>query len=170
MIACSHSPRAGELSGPWDQAFWFTVPGPWASKSNFRRNRRGGRNAWQVAASFQQQVTLLARIALPEGWELGPPPPAPVSQRPAIVAFIYADSLLDVPNLDKSALDGLERVVFHTDAVVRASLCMGSRNRGDGTISIARIPPTSGHATILSAMQELAVQTLVAFGEEGLAR
>jgi len=158
----------GNLSGPWDQGFWFVVPGPWRSKSNFRRFGKrgsgGGSSNWDELQSFEDKVAVLARSHLPDGWEIGVPG-SPVASRPGVVAFAYVESLLDVSNLSKSYLDALENIVFLTDAVVRHCSCMGVRVPGEGVgvVGLARITAGAGHDAVLAAGRKLAEQTLAAW-------
>ena len=154
----------GELLGPWQQAFWVGIRGPWRSKSNFRRYRsRSAAGRWTDQVSFEQQVAVLALSHLPSNWDLGDPK-ARVSERPQIVAFIYAESLLDVPNLAKSTMDALEHICFHTDASVRHCACMGERRRsGNGLLAIARLAPAASDTELFTAADQLSRTTLSAW-------
>lgn len=148
--------RSGPLEGPWEQAFFAEIPVEVRSKSNARRynpKKVADRQRWRAYRSYEELVASFVSDALPEGWELGPPPPAPVAQRPAVVSFIFARSLLDAANLSKSILDGLEGIVYWTDAAVRFSGSLGVRGRhGDSAlVAFARLDPGAPPRALLDA-------------------
>lgn len=139
-------PRHGALAGPWDCGFYMEVPFEVRSKSNARRYRRAParrRESWQAYASFEKAVAALAMLYKPAGWDLGPPPPAAVSKRPAVVGFIFAYSPLDATNLPKSLLDALQGTLYWSDASVGACFTAGERTRSSqgAALAFAQIGP-----------------------------
>jgi hypothetical protein len=82
-----------------------------------------------------------------------------------VVVFIYVESLLDVSNLSKSALDALEGVVFWTDASVRYCASMGLRVRGGemGVIGVAAVNPACSEAELAAAGAAIGDTTLAAW-------
>lgn len=135
----------GTLEGPWDQAFWFGVDGTVASKSNHRRgDRTNGRSAWTALASYELSVKTAARQHRPGGWIQGDRA-AGVASRPKIVAYIFANTLLDVGNIDKSILDATQGVVMASDAQVCWAANAGVRTKAGGgaVVAFARLAPTS---------------------------
>jgi hypothetical protein len=150
--------RHGSLEGPWDQAFYFELPGAVRSKSNARRftGDAGQRRAYGAERLFAQQTELVARVALPTGWELGPPPPASLGARPQVVAAVVARTTLDATNVPKSIHDALEGVVFHNDASVRAASQLTVRGReGGGAVAFARLPATASCVEVAEANAKL---------------
>jgi hypothetical protein len=150
--------------GPWLRGFWFDVPGKWRSKSNYRRGPgqgRDGSGSWGVQRTFEAQVSALARLWVPDDWELGSRE-AKVSGRPGVVVFVYVDSLLDVPNLSKSAVDALEGAVYFNDASVRHCASMGLRGREaqSGVIGVVQLGAGVDKAGLLDASDQLARVTL----------
>ena len=145
----------GSLAGPWDDAFWFALPAGVQSKSNFRREHKS--RAWSDLTLFESEVRSCARAHLPAGWDLGAQDTKKVAERPGIVVVIYAVSLLDTGNLDKSVLDALERVCFYTDASVRSITCLSERRRTDqhAAVAVARLAPAADLAAIIRATSAL---------------
>lgn len=159
------SPAHGALDGPWIQGFYFTLRDPVRSKSNFRHGA-GTRAQWAQLAGFEEQVFLAARAARPRGWLAGDPT-LPVGERPKIIACVYARTMLDVGNVDKSILDAVEGtrktktapptagVVMVSDAQVAASLSWGERTNVEqgALVAFARLPhdASSGHVAAAAA-------------------
>jgi Holliday junction resolvase RusA-like endonuclease len=148
----------GPLEGPWEQAFWFCVPGEVRSKSNHRQgDRRGGKTTWSLVASYELAVMSVGRKYRPAHWEQGEKG-TPVASRPKIVAFCFARTMLDVGNIDKSLLDALQGVVMATDAQVCWSTSAGVRDSSDAgvLVAIARLDRTATLAAQLEASCALA--------------
>ena len=157
-----------ELDGPWLSAFVFEVPYPVRSKSNARRYRtktgtrrtQAERAAAKAEKQFTSQTRELARFARPGSWELGPPPPASVSQRPVVVSSVIAHTLLDATNVPKSLLDACEKVIYHTDATVRGASQLTVRADGAGAlVGFAQLAPGADVISIQRASLELASTT-----------
>lgn len=148
----------GVLDGPWVEGFFFRIPVPVKSKSNFRR--RSGSREWNAYKSFEDDVKVLATRALPSSWELGSLE-LPLSSRPVVVNFIFALSRLDTANLSKSLLDGCEGVVFHTDASIRGVAAISERTSSVGSLAaFARLDPKVSNAEILAALSALSAEGL----------
>lgn len=158
----SESHDGGTLDGPWEQAFWFHLPGPVRSKSNYRFNSRAstlpsGSDAWDVLADYESRVGILARRFVPDGWVLGPERGA-VAARPVIVVASVARSLLDTGNIDKSVLDALQGVAMRSDAQVAwaTSANIRSSKRPGLLTAVARLAPGTELDEQLAAGQQLA--------------
>lgn len=157
----------GALSGVWEQAFWFVVPGAPRSKSNYRQEATSGAQ-WAQLKAYADQVALAARAARPRGWVAGDPG-APVVQRPVMVAAVFVRSVLDVGNADKSILDAVAGgparggrparagVVMASDAQVAASFSWGERAHvSEGAlVAFARLHPGAPHRAAARAGVEL---------------
>lgn len=147
----------GVLSGPWVEAFWFDVPFPVRSKSNYRHSRRPeARAQWETEKAFQAALANLAASAVPGGWDPGDGE-VPLERRPAVVAVIGARTLLDAGNLSKSVLDALEDVTYVNDASVRACLTVAVRTgKGNrGVVALARLAPGASVTELVAATTEL---------------
>lgn len=152
----------GVFDGPWEQGFWLRSMVALRSKSNFRRGYRPGEN-WPAFRRFEQDLGLLLQSALPEGWDLGPDG-GPVAARPAVLTVVCASSLLDVPNYPKSVTDAAEGVVFHTDASVAFSGCVGVRSSQPGLlVAFARLPAATPFPQIVDASAQLLVAAAARF-------
>lgn len=158
-----------ELSGPWDQAFCFPVDFEMRSKSNHRRyvSGKGGRDNWRSLQDFEKSLSLLARSARPSGWDMGEPE-RPLPERPMVVSFVFARSVLDAANLSKSVLDACEGVVFHNDASVRYCGTLGVRTRTNpgGLVAFAALPAGSSVVEVLAASWALQAACLPMLGED----
>lgn len=149
--------RHGGLDGPWLQAFWFTVPGTVLSKSNHRRgDSRQGKSTWSAFAGYELDVKGRARDARPAGWVTGSKT-EPVADRPRIVAYCFARTLLDTGNIDKSLLDAVQGPVMATDAQVAWSAAGGVRTSVEPgvLIAFARLAPSAGHCEVVDAALQL---------------
>lgn len=118
----------GHLPGIGDNAFWFEWPAPIQSKSNFRRS--SNRNQWNNLTSFESTIQIVLSTVLKNvpAWDLGPPPPNPINQRPSVVLFVAATTLLDTGNLTKSLADACQGYLYHTDASIRAETVVTKRS------------------------------------------
>lgn len=170
----------GQLEGPWEQAFYFVLREPAQSKSN-HRHTAGPDKHWAKLKGFAQRVALSARVARPRGWDAGHPA-APVKDRPRIVAFIYARTLLDVGNLDKSILDAVQMPtglsphgaaralapasVMVSDAQVAWVTEAGERTseRQGVVIAFARLPAQANLPAVTAAGLALATKVLALLG------
>lgn len=165
------SPAHGELTGPWDQGFYFTLTGPVRSKSNYRQDT-ANRGKWTELSGFADQVFLAARASRPRGWVAGDPG-APVAQRPKILTCVFARTMLDIGNIDKSILDAVEAprgrgaaraaspgVVMVNDAQVAASVSWGVRTSEDvgALVAFARVAPDITPAQVARASAALLTQ------------
>lgn len=156
---------SGPLDGPWDQAFYFVLPGPVGSKSNFRHGQGA---KWADLKAFADQVRLAARAARPRGWVTGETGTS-VAQRPVLVTAVFARSMLDVGNLDKSILDAVEGtprkgitpaqpgVVMVNDAQVAGAAAWGVRTATDpgALVAFARLPAGAPRADVATATAAL---------------
>ena len=153
----------GTLDGPWIQGFWLRTELVLRSKSNFRRSSRPSRDGWDSMRRFEEDLALLLRAALPEGWECGDAS-APVPTRPSVLAVVCASSLLDVPNYPKSVMDAAEGVVFHTDAAVAYCAALGVRARTGGLLlGFARLEPGAPLGEITTAATALTTTAAALF-------
>ena len=167
------SPPDGVLPGPWEQGFYFTVPGVVRSKSNHRHSVRD-RAGWAQIVAYEDQVALAARAARPRGWVTGTraEPPA---LRPKVIAAIFARTRLDDGNVSKSIYDAVEGtaprvglpgapgVVMVDDAQVAGS---GSWSVPPGdapgaVIAFARLDPSASAHQVATATAAL-IQALAA--------
>jgi hypothetical protein len=149
---------SGLLHGPWDQAFFFELPGTVRSKSNARRftGSQQERAAYADNRAFARQVALIAQACRPAGWQLGAPPPSPLQARPQVVAAVLARSTLDATNVPKSLHDAVEGIVFHNDASVRGAAQVTVRGRaGGGLVAFARLSPDTSPAEASAATAAL---------------
>lgn len=159
--------RAGTLDGPWEQAFYFILLGPVASKSNYRHSAGSGAQ-WAELKTFAESVRLAARAARPAGWVTGAAGTA-LAERPKVVTALFARSMLDVGNLSKSILDAVEGtprkgrfpaqpgVVMANDAQVAGDAAWGVRtNDSPGVlIAFARLASTARPSAVATATAEL---------------
>lgn len=145
----------GIIDGSFDQGFWFDIPVPLRSKSNFRRSTQH-RGQWSELRAHEDLLAILARTARPEDWELGERE-GRLGERPQVVVFIWARSTLDSANFSKSLLDALEGTVFWSDASVRYVASLGQRARNDqrAVACIARLSPSAEAQDLLLAAREL---------------
>lgn len=155
--------------GPWRAAFYTEVPGRVSSKSNARRYSRSEaeRAAARRQKAYAATVRTIVEARLPAGWDLGPPPPAPVADRPSVVCVLVAATTLDAPNVPKTLLDACEGLVYHTDAAVGASAQITSR-RGTGqrlVVAFAQLGPGASPAELADALTELTSFTTDRFVE-----
>lgn len=155
------APRSGLLEGPWLQAFFTELPGEMRSKSNARRYRARrvtARERWSAYRDYESGVAAWIADAVPEGWELGPPPPAALRARPTVASFVFARTALDAANLPKSVLDAAQGIVYWTDASVRYSSELADRSRSadGGLVAFARLAPGTGSNELLVAGAALA--------------
>lgn len=107
-------------------AVWFELP-QLRSKSNFRRG--ANTKSWNRLQGFEDELAITARSYRPTSWPMGDSS-APVAQRPAVIAVVVAETLLDTGNVTKSLYDALEGVLYHTDASIRAELVVTERIKG----------------------------------------
>jgi hypothetical protein len=107
-------------------AVWFELP-QLRSKSNFRRG--ANTKSWNRLQGFEDELAITARSHRPASWPMGDAA-APVASRPAIIAVVVAETLLDTGNVTKSLYDALEGVLYHTDASIRAELVVTERAKG----------------------------------------
>lgn len=147
----------GELDGPWEQAWWFSVPVPVRSKGNFRRSNRRPKQ-WSALVKFEDDIAVLARRACPAGWEMGDISAKRVADRPAVVSFIFARTTLDTANLAKSVHDACQGIAFHRDSSVCYSAELAERTGRDqrGLVAYARLAPGSATPAALAAGAALA--------------
>lgn len=160
----AQGPPAGELDGPWDQAFWCSLPFPLRSKSNFRRGGQRSSAQWQAEQRFRSDVANVVGAALPGGWDPGDAAD-PVARRPVMVVALVAASPLDTANLSKSVLDALEGLVFVNDAQVRAETAMSERRRGgqSAVLAAARLDPAATMDHLAAAAAALTAAALAAW-------
>lgn len=122
----------GSVSGEFKlndtQGWWFTTEVSWKSKSNFRRknDRKLGMEKWEKLSNFSLYINAIARQSRPTWWDIGDSS-KPLSMRPSVAVFLWAESMLDTGNLSKSVLDALEGVAYQTDASVRGVFEVTSR-------------------------------------------
>jgi Holliday junction resolvase RusA-like endonuclease len=150
--------QAHELEVPGaGSAFCFPIPDGVQSKSNFRRQRRGG--DWGRLSRFEDLVATYARAARPTGWVLGDPD-LPVAKRPGVVAVVWARTMLDAGNLSKSVLDALEGVVYVNDNAVRAVVELAERGRSDqsAVVALAQLPPDASPLVVAEVTSALLAQ------------
>lgn len=161
------TPACGSLEGPWEQAFYFHVPGQPMSKSNHRHDATH-RAAWAAMKSYGDLVATAARAGRPRGWLTGNPTES-VSDRPVVVACLFARTMLDAGNLDKSVLDAVAGtpakgrapatagVVMASDAQVRSTHSWVVRAAADpGLLALfARLRPGAGPWQVAAAAVEL---------------
>lgn len=161
MTSVSSSPlrslteeAGGTLAGPWDQAYWFTIPIDIKSKSNHRHDARG-RDAWEKLSKFEQDVNFLASKYLPTPWPLAAELPTP--KRPIVVGYLFAFTLLDTLNLSKSVGDALQHVVVANDCSIRAFTQASSRTgkKTGGLLALAQLPADATFAAQSAATAEL---------------
>lgn len=158
---------SGTLTGPWDNAYWFAIDAEFQSKSNDRRGRDRAAAAALIRRrkDFNLVLRLAARAAQPHDWVLSERGAA-VAQRPAVVGFCFAHSLIDAGNLSKSIYDALEGIVYVTDASVRYDLSMTMRHRPNGPhkglIAFAQLPPAATPVDLVAAGGALSAGTLAA--------
>lgn len=160
-------PTAGLLAGPWEQAFYFVLRGRVGSKSNYRHGATSTHN-WAQLAAFADQVALAARAARPRGWVTGDIAQT-VTQRPTILTCIFARSMLDVGNLDKSILDAVEGtprkgttparpgVVMVNDAQVAGASAWSVRTdeHPGALVAFARLPAAASNRTVAQSTAAL---------------
>jgi hypothetical protein len=148
------------LQGPWEQGFLLVLPMPVRSKANHRHGD-SGRNGWKQMKTFEEQVATFATALTPRGWERGATG-VPLSQRPAVVAFVFALSWYDPANLPKSVLDACQGPVFHNDKSVIHCASFGIYGApGDRTLlAFARLNPSPPPRDVVTAAAELNRQCL----------
>lgn len=165
------TPASGTLTGPWSQAFYFTLATRVRSKSNYRADSRS-RHEWADLKAFANLVALSARSARPAGWEHGSVG-TPISSRPRILAAFYSRTMLDAGNLDKSILDAVQAparprglpahhpgapgIVMADDAQVAGVAAWTTRTRqNEGLVAaFARVPSTSSDNACATALASL---------------
>lgn len=142
-------------------AFWIPLPAV-RSKSNYRHMDKG--NAWRKLQSFENEVALSARAALPSSWVLGDKTDS-VSKRPSVVCCIAARSLLDAGNLSKSVLDAVQGVVYHSDASVQAVTEIVERASTDqcGAAGFVLLEPSTSEDDVIDALTALPRALLAAW-------
>lgn len=152
----------GTFDGPWVEAFWFELPGTLRSKSNARRFSRDGkvsakeRRAYEAEQAFAKSVKMVAGVARPRSWELGPSGVNTLAQRPQIVTVVAARSTLDATNVPKTLHDVCEGIVFHNDASVRSATQVTVRGAGGGgVVAFARLAPDATLAEVTAAQVAL---------------
>ena len=155
VLSCS-------LPGPWLSAFYLHIPFALKSKSNFRRSSNS--KIWDQEKSFSRDISILAANARPSAWPLGDINDS-LSQRPIIIATVFAVSTLDTANLSKSILDAMETVVYHNDAQVRCISAVSTRSRTNqqGGVAVAALHSESSLATIIEAAAKLTESSLPVF-------
>lgn len=115
------------------QAFWVPLPAL-KSKSNYRHDRRN--SSWKSLRSFEDEVAVLCRSALPSTWDKGSESSS-VAERPGVVAAVCARTLLDAGNISKSVLDAVQGLVYVSDASVRAVTEIAVRASKDQSGAVA---------------------------------
>ena len=155
----------GQLQGPWQQAFWVSLPMAIKSKSNFRRGSAGqNRGEWTRQRNFSDDVSVLVRAQLPDGWDMGSRDKA-VATRPKVVFVVFARSMLDAGNFSKSLLDACEGVVYINDASVVHPGAFSERSRTDqhAIIGFARLACDAEISEVVTAANELSRQMVGIF-------
>lgn len=155
----------GELTGPWQQAFWFELPVAIRSKSNKRyTGSTESKIEYKLDKAFERDVALMCRLALPHEWDLGPAPRSGKKlheRRPLVVSAIVAESELDAGNLSKSVLDACNGITYWDDSEVRSCLSLNHWGQSkDAWMAFALLPPGSSPAALLAAQTALAEELL----------
>lgn len=153
--------RSWELLNCGVRAFCFDVPFPLRSKSNFRRGSARAGADWAAEQAFRAQLAVLARAALPEGWDVGTFE-LPLASRPTVVSCVVARTLLDAGNLSKSVLDAVEGIVVANDAAVRSCLTLAERGASNqrGLVGFACLAPGASLAAMHDTVHILGVHML----------
>lgn len=114
------------------------VPDP-KSKSNYSFGRgRAKRSEWSSLQSFELALRCEASSHKHENWPMGPKN-GKVADRPVVCAAIYARTMVDTGNLNKSTLDAVEGCLYWTDASVRYV-----------AEASERVPASKGHGLALA--------------------
>ena len=152
------------------------------SKSNFRffGDAANGGDRWKRFKDFEADLRQVLLAKRPDDWEVGERD-APVEDRPVVVVSVWARSLLDTANLDKSILDAgqppkvaaalvpyltkQDVPVYWNDASVRALLPCSERGEpaDDGlgaVIGYACMAPGTGTRVLIDAVHTLAIESL----------
>lgn len=174
MTTSTHAPwptvTAASLEGPWEQAFYFVLRGRVGSKSNYRHGAASAAK-WSTLKAFAEHVELSARAARPRGWVTGETTQS-VADRPKVVACIFARTMLDAGNLDKSILDAVEGqprkgnrpaqpgVLMVNDAQVAgtAGWAVRTSEHEGALVAFARLHPTASQLEVATATADLLSQ------------